>query len=911
MRLNAQDWSIVSPLLSKALEMDEAGRAQYVRDLRASDARIADLLARLLAADARANAGALPETIPKLPAADPRFAGLEPGFRVGPFALVRELGIGGMGSVWLAHYADGPLKRSVALKLPHINVARGALRERFERERDIVATLEHPNIARLYEAGISDAGYPYLALEYVEGEDIASYCDSKRLSIKSRIQLMLQVLDAVQFAHQRLIVHRDLKPANIFVTAEGQVRLLDFGIAKFIGGENEGAATRLTHLVGNAMTLRYAAPEQIQGKPISTATDVYALGVLLYELLCGESPYPIKRRPVSIENFVLSGDVLRPVQQDIPDSAAFARGHNQAKRLKAQLTGEIETILLKAIKLNPLQRYFSAQALADDLRSYLTHKPIAAQPDSYWYRAQKFAQRHTLGLSFSSIALIGGIAMLGTTAWQMRIATIESQRADGIRGFLSELLSEAEPSSGSNAKVITAKDMLDAGVLRARRDYADKPAMQGMLLAEIGRIYARLGEEDRAFRMLNEANAILEKSAAPSDPELNKNRVHLANELHQRNDATTAFQLASRALAGCTRKGAECAKARGYAHRTIAAVHNEKGEAESALEHAQQGLLELESAFGKGTSETLSPLGAVALLARNAGQIRLADDVIGRALTLATTVQSGAAELDGLVRWQISIDLDMGRYDKVQDSVARLSAPKSAGYYRAAHYKLLSDVSFALGDWEAAEQAMDQAVRESLQANDQILMASASSARGLVYAAQGKSQLALQDAESSIRALRAAGLSETNPRVLRSLRAKGEVLLRAGNFSESEVLLSEVLLVTPASARLDRAALLDLLGCAARERSDYAQSIQRHKQAAQLLATELPADHPHIVRNRLYTTLASVLSGEVNDTSSIEHTASEYQKFFPKSSQIRVRLDNMRVHNWRSRSTTDGQVVVF
>ena len=308
---------------------------------------------------------------------------LAAGALVGPYRLISELGQGGMGVVWLAQRADGEVKRPVALKLPIISLHNRTLADRFTRERDILAQLTHPRIARLYDAGVTDRGQPYLALEYVEGEKIISYCDTRRLGVKARLQLFLQVLGAAQDAHTNLIVHRDLKPANILVTKEGDVRLLDFGIAKLLT-DGEANETEITRMGGSALTPDYASPEQIAGSTVTTASDVYSLGVILYELLTGGRPYKLKRDTRSgLEDAILAAEPARPSQTAAGDSTARARGVT-AKRLARNLKGDLDTIVLKALSKQPAQRYATADAFAQDIERYLGGEAVLAQPESTW-----------------------------------------------------------------------------------------------------------------------------------------------------------------------------------------------------------------------------------------------------------------------------------------------------------------------------------------------------------------------------------------------------------------------------------------------------------------------------------------------------------------------------------------------
>src|ERR1700677_5034271 len=306
-------------------------------------------------------------------------SGLNAGDFVGRYELIRLLGAGGMAEVWLARRADGAFKREVAVKLPRLAHAQAGLEARFARERDILASLEHPHIARLYDAGVDPQGLPYLAMEYVQGEPLTDWCDAHRLGIPQRLGLFLQVLEAVQYAHEKKVIHRDLKPSNILVTESGQVRLLDFGVARLLEGE-ETDQPALTSVYGRALTPDYASPELLRGDPIDARSDLYSLGVLLYELLTGTRPYRLKSAASigALDQAISTLEVRRPSLQ-LEQTAAATRA-STAERLARQLRGDLDAVVLKALAKDPSQRYPGGGALAEDLRRYLDVRPIQAQP---------------------------------------------------------------------------------------------------------------------------------------------------------------------------------------------------------------------------------------------------------------------------------------------------------------------------------------------------------------------------------------------------------------------------------------------------------------------------------------------------------------------------------------------------
>jgi serine/threonine-protein kinase len=347
----------------------------------------------------------------------PNSAGLA-GQTLGPYTLFSQIGQGGMGSVWLARRSDGRFERQAAVKFLNIALAGRATEERFKREGSILGRLTHPHIAELLDAGISSDGQPYLILEYVDGSTIDQYCDQHRLDLEARVRLFLDVLAAVAHAHANLVVHRDIKPSNVLVTASGEVKLLDFGIAKLLQGEGQsGAATLLTHEGGSALTPQYAAPEQLTSRPVTTATDVYALGVLLYLLLSGRHPAGSGlRSPAELVKAVLEREAPRASDPTTADNIKLIAERRDATpdKLRRQLRGDLDTIVGKALKKDPQERYASVTGFADDLQRYLKHEPISARPDTLAYRAAKFLRRNRTSVALTTIAVALVIGSLST-----------------------------------------------------------------------------------------------------------------------------------------------------------------------------------------------------------------------------------------------------------------------------------------------------------------------------------------------------------------------------------------------------------------------------------------------------------------------------------------------------------------
>jgi serine/threonine-protein kinase len=496
-------WARLSPLLDEFLDLAESARATRLAAVRSQDPALADALAGMLA---------------KLPAIEregfldtpamPRPAGLA-GQAIGAYKLEREIGQGGMGTVWLARRTDGRYQGEVAIKFLRAGIFGHGDAGRFEREGSILARLSHPHIARLLDAGVTgNDAQPYLVLEYIDGEPIDAYCQRLALPTAARLALFLDVLSAVAHAHNRLILHRDLKPSNILVTPGGDVKLLDFGIAKLLDAAGGGAATELTGVAGNAFTPQFAAPEQLQGGDVTTATDVYALGVLLYMLLGGshptvaptEAPLDRMRAVIEIEPKRLSDAVLRRGGPNTTWSAA-------SRKLASELRGDVDTILARALKKSPAERYANAADLADDIRRYLAHEPIAARPDARLYRIAKFMRRNRAGVAAASIAVAALGAGVAIALWQAREAGRQRVQAEGLIEFmLGDLRRKLEP--------VGRLDALDAVGTQALAYYAaqdtdrldaDSLGRRARALHLIGDLAEQGGKLDEAQRDFQQA----------------------------------------------------------------------------------------------------------------------------------------------------------------------------------------------------------------------------------------------------------------------------------------------------------------------------------------------------------------------------------------------------------------------
>jgi serine/threonine-protein kinase len=506
LEIDASAWAELNHLLDAALDRPPSERERWLESLGPEHEGLKPRLRDLLARAHSTEDGEFLATLPKLDVDAGELSGGggdEPGDAVGPYRLVRELGSGGQGAVWLAERSDGLIHRPVALKLPHGAWKRMGLALRMAREREILASLAHPNIARLYDVGLTRQGQPFLALEYVEGRPIDEYCREHDLALSSRLRLFAQVSSAVAYAHAKLVVHRDLKPANILVTAEGQVQLLDFGIAKLLE-EGQAKETELTERAGRALTPAYASPEQILGEPLTIASDVYSLGVILYELLTGARPYHPKRDSRgALEDAIVHEEPAFP--SDVAPS-----------RWRKALKGDLDTIVLKALKKQPEHRYATVHALADDIERYLGGRPVLAQPDSFWYRARKLASRNRLAVGIAGALLTAVVVGASVVAWQARVALAEKARAEEVKEFIASVFREADPTEGEG-KILSAVELLRQAERRLSDRGGGDPGIQLELLSILGESLFGLQENADSARVIESALKLRE-SAAVDDP---------------------------------------------------------------------------------------------------------------------------------------------------------------------------------------------------------------------------------------------------------------------------------------------------------------------------------------------------------------------------------------------------------
>ncbi len=514
--LSPDQWQALSPYLDQGLAMTDKERSIWLSSLRIQSPDLVAQLEMLF----REHRALLEEGfLEKRFVGFPGKSGLA-GQSLGVYTLISQIGQGGMGNVWMAERNDGRFERRVAVKFLNIALVGKRGEERFKREGRILALLVHPHIAELVDAGVSQAGQPYLVLEYIEGDHIDRYCDQQRLAVEARIRLFLDVLRAVAQAHSNLIVHRDLKPSNVLVRNDGQVKLLDFGIAKLL--ETEGRASEPTWLTvegERALTPEYAAPEQLKGEAVTTATDIYGLGVLLYVLLTGRHPAGSgPHTPAELVKAIVDTEPARPSDSAVstPANAEIittnaSRRATTPDKLRRLLRGDLDTIVAKALKKQPTERYPSVTALADDLRRYLRNEPISARPDTIAYRAAKFVRRNRVPVVLATLGIVATLVGSISTWVQARTARVERDfafrqlaRAERINSLNELLLTDLAPIG----KPLTGNELLEREEHIVQGEHYEDAANHVELLISIGGQYSGEEENAKARRVLEQAYAL-------------------------------------------------------------------------------------------------------------------------------------------------------------------------------------------------------------------------------------------------------------------------------------------------------------------------------------------------------------------------------------------------------------------
>jgi serine/threonine-protein kinase len=851
--MNAARWTRIQTLFEAALEREPTERDAFLETACADDPDLLAEVRSLLAADAEAHplldslaldAIALPSDL--LP------PGILPsaGERVGPYRIVEPLGHGGMGAVFLAERADGQFEQQVALKLIRGGAASAQIVQRFQSERQILARLQHPHIARLLDGGLTDDGQPYFAMEYVDGVPLDKHCTVHECSIEERLQLICTVCDAVQYAHRRLIVHRDLKPSNILVTGDGTVKLLDFGIAKMLAGEDDAEnAPALTQTGRAVMTPAYAAPEQVRHALVTTATDVYALGVVLYELLTGQRPFDLTdRSPAEIERIVCNQT------PDPPSSVA-------SPKRQRQLRGDLDTIVLKALRKEPERRYASAEQLAEDLQRYLEGRPVEARPDTVGYRTRKFIQRHRAGVAAASVVvvLIAALVSFYTVrlAQERDRAQREAATATQVSTFLRDVFQSSDPSEAMG-DTISVRTVLERGAERIDTDLEGQPDVQARLLDVVGEVYLNLGQYDEARPLLERALVLRRQMHGETHADVASSMDHLAFLYEKTGDYEEAEQLNRRALSMRRALHGEEHAAVAESLNRLAGVLMHKGTYEEAEPLYRQSLATRQRLLGDEHPEVAVTMNDLALLLHRRGKLEEAEQYARQALALNRThygekphpnVTSSLGLLGALLE-------EKGEYAAAEDVFREALAMSRALYGDEPHPMVatslnnLAGVLRTQGTYDEALPLLREmtAIDRRLHGDEHLNVATGLNSLALLLEDMRRYDEAERYSRETLRILRAT-VGDEHPYVAFAINNLGMLLYRMEDYDAAEPLLRQSLALRQTlyeGAHPSIATALHNVGALLHRTGEYDEAEALLRQALALRRDIYGDDHPEV-----------------------------------------------------------------
>ena len=675
-------------LFDRALDLEGPERSAFLDRECGGDSGLRTRVEALLLADAGADDFLRP---PEAAAQPDSLLGRQ----LGAYVVDRRIGAGGMSHVYLAHRADGSYEKQVALKLLRAGFSSDPFLRRFRIERQVLAKLQHPHIAQLIDGGVVDGDRPYLVMEYVDGDSIDAYAAEHRLDLEARLKLFLVVCDAVQFAHRNLVVHRDLKPSNIMVDKTGSVRLLDFGIAKVLEAEDQA---ELTLTRDRMLTPRYASPEQIGGKDVTTASDSYSLGVLLFELLTGRSPYALDTTsPTEIEQAVITEPPMRPsraVTERSPDH--FGKSEQLSRRLR----GDLDNILLKALRKEPARRYASVDRFADDISRHLQGLPVSARPDTFRYRMGKFVSRNraVVGLSAALLVMVAGAAIVSTVLfWQAReardvarsaLAEAEAERvaSEEVSGFLESMFATIDPAVRQSKDPITVEELLaDAGD-RIGDELGGRPKVAASLYTVIGASKRQLTQYDEAIDDLTKALSLLEGS--PPGKEKVRVLTELGRTYSLAGDLDKAAATLERSVDECGRMEPQDSQLTATALRTLGDAYAQRGDHDLALDALAQAvaLRRTGQANQEGLAKDLTNLG---LLHMRRGENAQAEPALTEARDLLLSVKGPDHSMVAEARSNLAyLLMDEARYSEATAEL-ELAVTRLSEVYPDDHPKLL------------------------------------------------------------------------------------------------------------------------------------------------------------------------------------------------------------------------------
>ncbi len=828
--MESNRWQRIKEVYQQALDVDKSERREFVADSCGDDAHVAAEVMKLLDVPTQGS-----DDIDEIvDAATESFSGaLSPGERVGAYRVLDVIGTGGMGHVYLAERADSEFEQRVAIKTVNLGFASPSILERFQLERQILADLEHNHIARLLDGGRTEAGVPYLVMEYIDGKSIVDYCTDEALALDERLDLFLKICDAVQYAHRKLIVHRDIKPSNILVTTDGIPKLLDFGVAKLLDASGD---TALTRAEGRILTPEYASPEQVLGEAVTTSTDVYGLGVLLYQLISGAKPFDL--------GTATSPEIRKLICHTDPIEPSKAAAEKTADVVGRRIGGDLDRITMKAIRKEPERRYETARDLSSDIRNFQSGLPVSAREPSWTYRSRKFIQRNRTAVVGVAAATLAAIAM--TVFHTARLteerdrANLAAREAEEVATFLSGLFEVAAPDQSRGAE-ITARELLDRGAEGIGTELSDEPAVQAALMLVIGTAYVKLGLYDTATKTLESALATRESLGGLDDATLGDilHNLGVVYQIDARHDQ--AAELLQRALA--VRRAVH-----GPSHTNVAATLSAHASLASELAQHDDAAAYLDEAeaivFALEPAEPLAE--ADVLLSRG--------DLLAKLGDYDTAVAS--------YRRVLEIRIDISGQDHPDTLVAQRS---------------LADALFRAGHYGEAETLMREIVeiRRRVLGPEHTDLAHALNTLAIAIKQQGRFSEALPLHQEAYNIMSAAHPGD-HPDVSVHLANLASLYYNLGEFDRSLELHEAAVAMKRRLFGDDHPSLADSynnLAAVLADLGDYAGALEMYQRTLEIDSGSLGEDHPYVHFDRVGIGVMQGMLGQLEEAEGSLRTA--------------------------------------
>jgi serine/threonine-protein kinase len=881
----ADRWARISAWFDELAELAPARREERLAAIAAEDPAAAVELRALLDADAAADGvldAGVAAALPHLPAGADAAAPADG--RAGPYRLLQVIGEGGMGAVFLAERSDDSYEQRVAVKLIKRGMDSVAIVRRFLRERRILARLSHPNIVRLVDGGMSTDGRPYYVMDHVEGESITVHAAKQRLAVEARVELLARVADAVAYAHAQLVVHRDLKPSNVLVDARGEPRVLDFGIAKLI--EESGEQT-MTGTGARVLSPAYAAPEQILGEPVGTPTDVYALGLMLCELLTGRLPRP--RRSGSAAQFAQDATretierpsviAARASTQEI--ETLYGPGTTPAA-LARRLGGDADVIIAKALQREPARRYATAGAFADDLRRWMEGRPIAARAESGVYRARKFVRRHRVGVAASILVAASLVAGLGIALWQAQRAREQAARADvertnaerqlarteRVKDYMLALFREQDPISRAKAKARSASQLIGDGIVQIDATLAAEPDLQAELLRDLGEIQINLDDNKAGVATLARAWELQKRQSGADSLAATETQVAYADGVYAAGDVKTAASLVAAAMKRLRELGAERGARMAQAESTAAKIELIQGNAGEAERLARDAIDLMRALHGPRSIELVAYLATLGKVLHESAHFPEALAVLREAVAIveaaggADNVRAAGlhTSIGDTLRVQRKYDEALPEYE----TALRIERAQLPG-----DHVILGGTLIRLGDLQRRSGRLDAADASLAEAIGILAKtpggqyAQALQFHGNLARAQGRLDLAAQRYRASFEAFRAATGDSvyTWLTALEVVSALGEL----GRLDEADALATQAVATMAKLSKDDSyeaAYVNSVVGTLRHEQHRLPDAIAARRRAAVLIEKAYGPDHAEVAQARAELAASLVATGD-------------------------------------------------